>query len=56
MPEPADRLPNAAGHEAFLHRKIEAARQSVVTGNGLSNDEIEAEFAALRATKRVPKS
>ena len=36
-------------YKAFLQRKVEAARTSVEAGNGISNDEIEARFAARRA-------
>lgn len=36
-------------YEAFLHSKVEAARTSVSAGKGISNDEIEARFAARRA-------
>ena len=36
-------------YQAFLQRKVEAARSSVEAGNGISNDEIEARFAARRA-------
>lgn len=36
-------------YQAFLQRKVEAARTSVEAGNGISNDEIEARFAARRA-------
>ena len=42
-----------ADYQAFLRRKVEAARHSMTAGDGPSNDEVEAEFAALRATKRA---
>lgn len=37
-------------HDAFLHRKVEAARASMADGLGRSNEEVEAAFAARRAT------
>ena len=37
-------------HEAFLQRKIEVARASVAEGLGRSNEEVEAAFAARRAS------
>lgn len=36
-------------YEAFLQRKVDIARASISAGEGLTNDEIEAEFAARRA-------
>ena len=36
-------------YDEFLGRKVEAARASMRTGLGPSNDEVEAEFAARRA-------
>ena len=35
-------------YDEFLGRKVEAARASMRTGVGPSNDEVEAEFAARR--------
>ncbi|KAB0493629.1 antitoxin of toxin-antitoxin stability system [Pseudomonas vancouverensis] len=35
-------------YEDFLQRKVDAARASMSSGNGLTNDEVEAEFAARR--------
>ncbi|PKH84175.1 antitoxin of toxin-antitoxin stability system [Pseudomonas sp. Choline-02u-1] len=35
-------------YEAFLQRKIEIARESVRTGDGLNNEDVEAAFAAKR--------
>ena len=35
-------------YDEFLGRKVEAARASMRTGLGPSNDEVEAEFAARR--------
>ncbi|KAA0984000.1 antitoxin of toxin-antitoxin stability system [Pseudomonas sp. ANT_J12] len=36
-------------YEAFLQRKVDIARASISAGEGLTNDEVEAEFAARRA-------
>ncbi|MHC8389523.1 CopG family ribbon-helix-helix protein [Pseudomonas sp. MDT2-39-1] len=36
-------------YEAFLQRKVDRARLSMNAGEGLPNDEVEAEFAARRA-------
>ena len=36
-------------YDAFLQRKVDAARLSVQAGLGRSNDEVEARFAARRA-------
>lgn len=36
-------------YEAFLQRKVDAARADKLAGNGLTNDEVEAQFAARRA-------
>ncbi|MEO6680481.1 MAG: antitoxin of toxin-antitoxin stability system [Pseudomonas sp.] len=36
-------------YEAFLQRKVDIARASMDAGEGLTNDEVEAEFAARRA-------
>lgn len=38
----------AREYEAFLQRKVDIARASMRAGDGLTNDEIEAEFAARR--------
>ncbi|WP_347903115.1 antitoxin of toxin-antitoxin stability system [Pseudomonas purpurea] len=35
-------------YEAFLQRKVDIARVSMRAGEGLTNDEVEAEFAAKR--------
>ena len=35
-------------YEAFLQRKVDMARDSMRAGEGLTNDEVEAEFAARR--------
>lgn len=36
-------------YEAFLQRKVDIARASMEAGEGRTNDEVEAEFAARRA-------
>ena len=36
-------------YDEFLRRKVEAARASMGTGLGRSNEEVEAEFSARRA-------
>jgi predicted transcriptional regulator len=36
-------------YEAFLQRKVDNARVSMRAGDGLTNDEVEAQFAARRA-------
>ena len=38
----------AREYEAFLLRKVEIARESMRSGNGLSNEDVEAAFAAKR--------
>jgi len=40
----------ARGYDEFLRRKVEAGRTSMRAGIGRSNDEVEAEFAARRAS------
>ena len=45
----------AREYEAFLHSKVESARTSLNAGNGISNDEIEARFAARRAQALTDK-
>jgi predicted transcriptional regulator len=35
-------------YEAFLQRKVDVARTSMHSGNGLTNEEVEASFAARR--------
>jgi len=49
MREFVQRQREAREYEAFLHRKVEAGRASMLAGLGRSNDEVEAEFAARRA-------
>jgi predicted transcriptional regulator len=36
-------------YEAFLQRKVDNARAAMQAGEGLTNDEVEAQFAARRA-------
>ncbi|MBV4487838.1 antitoxin of toxin-antitoxin stability system [Pseudomonas sp. SWRI153] len=38
----------AREYEAFLQRKVEIAREFVRAGDGMTNEEVEAEFAARR--------
>ncbi|MHB1620390.1 MAG: antitoxin of toxin-antitoxin stability system [Sulfuricella sp.] len=40
----------AREYDKFLHRKVEVARSSMHAGRGRSNDEVEADFAARRAS------
>jgi predicted transcriptional regulator len=40
-------------YEAFLQRKVDIARVSMRSGDGLTNDEIEAEFAARRGRAAI---
>lgn len=49
MREFVQRQREARDYEEFLRRKVEAGRTSMRAGVGRSNDEVEAEFAALRA-------
>ena len=39
----------ARDYDAFLEKKVEAARNSLQAGKGLGNEEVEAIFAARRA-------
>ncbi|MCF4995394.1 antitoxin of toxin-antitoxin stability system [Pseudomonas syringae] len=39
---------NARAYEDFLHEKVEVGRSSLRAGEGLSNEEVEAQFAARR--------
>ena len=39
----------AREYEAFLQRKVDSARVSMQAGEGLTNDEVEAQFAVRRA-------
>ncbi|MDN5836530.1 MAG: antitoxin of toxin-antitoxin stability system [Nitrosospira sp.] len=40
----------AREYDEFLHHKVMVARSSMRAGHGQSNDEVEAEFAARRAS------
>lgn len=40
-------------YEAFLQRKVDIARASMHRGDGLTNEEIEAEFAAKRGRAAI---
>lgn len=50
MREFVDRQRQAREYDAFLTSKVEAGRVSMRAGVGRSNDEVEAEFAARRAS------
>jgi len=49
MREFIQRQREARDYDAFLRQKVEAARASMQTGEGRTNDEVEAGFAARRA-------
>lgn len=49
MREFVQRQRQAREYDEFLQRKVEVARSSVRSGQGQSNDEIEAKFAARRS-------
>ena len=49
MREFVQRQREARDYDEFLRRKVDAGRTSMRAGVGRSNDEVEAEFAALRA-------
>jgi predicted transcriptional regulator len=49
MREFVQRQREARAYDEFLRGKVEAGRASMRTGQGRSNDEVEAEFAARRA-------
>jgi len=38
----------AREYETFLQRKVDLARESMAAGEGVSNEEVEAQFAARR--------
>jgi predicted transcriptional regulator len=44
-----DRRRQARDYDAYLHQKVAAGRASMHAGEGRPNDEVEAEFAAMRA-------
>lgn len=48
MREFIQRQREARGYDAFLRSKVEAGRASMRAGQGRSNDDVEAEFAARR--------
>ncbi|EXI79231.1 MAG: hypothetical protein AW10_02505 [Candidatus Accumulibacter appositus] len=50
MREFVQRQREAREYDDFLRRKVEAARASMHAGTGQSNEEVEAEFAARRAS------
>lgn len=50
MREFVQRQREAREYDQFLHRKVEVARSSMRAGRGQSNDEVEADFAARRAS------
>lgn len=50
MREYIDRQRQAREYDAFLANKVEAGRASMRAGLGSSNDEVEAAFAARRAS------
>ena len=49
MREYVERQQEADGYDAFLGRKVAAARRSVDAGLGRSDEAVEADFAARRA-------
>jgi predicted transcriptional regulator len=49
MREFVQRQREARDYDAFLRRKVEVARISMRAGRGVSNEDVEAEFAAWRA-------
>ena len=54
MREFVQRQRQSREYDAFLQRKVEAARSSVRAGQGRSNDEVEAKFAARRNSAPDP--
>jgi len=50
MREFVQRQREALEYDVFLRSKVEAARASMRAGQGQTNDEVEAEFAARRAS------
>jgi predicted transcriptional regulator len=53
MREYIQRQRHAREYEAFLTAKVAKARESMATGHGIDNAEVEAQFAAKRA--QIPK-
>ena len=50
MSEFVQRQREAREYDDFLRRSVEASRASMQGGRGIPNDEVEAEFAARRAS------
>lgn len=48
MREFIERQKKAREYDAFLEEKVTAARNSIHAGEGKNNDEVEAQFAAMR--------
>ena len=48
MREFIERQKKAREYDAFLEEKVTAARNSIQAGEGKNNDEVEAQFAAMR--------
>jgi predicted transcriptional regulator len=48
--------PQKHEYETYLRRKVEAGRASMRAGRGKSNDEVEAEFAAMRGRLRTGRT
>lgn len=53
MREFVQRQREAREYDEFLRRKVEAGRASMRAGQGRLNDEVEAEFAARRASVAI---
>ncbi len=49
MREYIKRQKEAREYEEFLRRKVDAGRASMLSGQGVANDDVEAAFAARRA-------
>ena len=49
MREFVQRQRQAREYDEFLEQKVQAARTSIQAGAGISNEEVEAQFAARRA-------
>jgi predicted transcriptional regulator len=49
MREYVQRQREARDYDEFVRRKVEIARSSMHAGRGLSNEDVESEFAARRA-------
>ncbi len=54
MREFVQRQREAREYDDFLRQKVEAGRASLRAGQGRSNDEVEAEYAARRASVASP--